>query len=62
MFLKGLVHGFDKKFEILSSLYLWGKRPGIYAFHDILERKKTFWDYKNKKLKKPEKLGFFRRG
>ena len=38
----GLVHAFGKKFKILPSLYLWENRPGIYAFHDILERKKTF--------------------
>ena len=53
---------FVQNLKILPSLYLWGKRPGICAFHDILERKKTFCDYKNKKLKKNEKLGFFRRG
>ena len=26
----------------------------MYAFHDILERNETLWDYKNKKLKKRE--------
>ena len=56
----GLVHAFGQKFEILH-LYICGKIAQEYAFHDILERKNAFSDYKNKKLKKNEKLGFFER-
>ena len=33
-------------------IYICGKIAQEYAFHDILERKNAFSDYKNKKLKK----------
>ena len=44
----GLVHAFGQKFEILH-LYICGKIAKENAFHDILERKNAFSDYKNKK-------------
>ena len=47
----GLVHAFGQKFEILH-LYICGKIGQEYAFHDILERKNSFLDYKKEKLKK----------
>ena len=50
----GLVYAFGQKFEILH-LYICGKIAQEYAFHDILERKNAFSDYKNKKLKKTKK-------
>ena len=47
----GSVHAFRHKFEILH-LYICGKIAQEYAFHDILERKNAFSDYKNKKLER----------
>ena len=45
-----------------SHLYICGKIGQEYAFHDILERKKAFFDYRKEKVKKDKKLGFLRRG
>ena len=55
-FLKGLVHGFGQKLAIFPTSYC--KRMCF----NILERKNACLDYKNRKLKKVEKFGFFKRG
>ena len=38
------------KYFKFCYLYISGKLGQEYAFHDILERKNAFSDYKNKKL------------
>ena len=43
-------------------LFILGKIGQENVFYDILDRKNAFLDYKNIKLKKVEKLGFFKRG
>ena len=52
---------FLKKVKFFHLFTLGKKRPGN-AFQDIPERKSACLDYKNNKLKKVEKLGFFQRG
>ena len=44
------------------DLYICGKIGQEYAFHDILERKNAFLDYKKEKFKKDKKLGFLLKG
>ena len=39
-----------------------GKIGQKSVFYDIVEGRNAFLDYRNKKLKKVEKLGFFLRG
>ena len=43
-------------------LFILGKIGQENVFYDILDRKNAFLDYKNIKLKKVKKLGFFKRG
>ena len=45
--LKGWVHAFGQKFQILH-LYICGKVGREYAFHDILERQNAFQTTKRK--------------
>ena len=59
---KGVGPRFWSKISNFCPLYISGKIGQEYAFHDILERKNAFSDYKNQKVKKDEKLEFFRRG
>ena len=44
------------------ELFFLGNIEQENVFYDILERKNAFLGYKNKKLKKLEKLTFFQRG
>ena len=60
IFPKGLVHGFDKKFENFPSFY-FAKIREENVFDDILERKKGFLDYKKQKVK-TVKHGDFSKG
>ena len=53
VFPKGLVHGFDQKFENIPS-FSFGKISKQNVFDDILERKKAFLYYKKHKVKKVE--------
>ena len=57
----GLVHSFRQKFEILPSLYLWENRPGICVSRHFRKEERLF-RLQKQKVKKDEKLGFFRRG
>ena len=50
-----------QKWPFFQSVFL-GNIGKENVFHDILERKNAFLDYKNKKLKKVEKLTFLQRG
>ena len=47
---------------MIHIFFLLGKLDQENVFDDLLERKKAFLDYKNKHLKKAEKLGFFQTG
>ena len=59
IFPNGLVdHGFGQKLK-LFHLYISSKIGLEKASCDILERKKPFLDYKNKKFKKSVKLEYF---
>ena len=49
---KGVGPCFWSKISNFCPLYISGKIGQEYAFHDILERKNAFSDYKNKKLKR----------
>ena len=49
----------NSKFFLFFILFKIGKEN---VFYDILYRKNAFLDYKNIKLKKTTKLGFFQRG
>ena len=51
IFPKGLTHGFGAKMAILPNFF-FGNIGQENVFYDILERKKAFLAYKNKKLKK----------
>ena len=44
------------------QLFFLGNIGQENVFCDILERKKAFLSYKNKKFKKSQKLKFFQRG
>ena len=50
-FLKGLTHGFAPKW-LFFQLFFLGNISKKNVFYDILERKKAFLGYKNKKFKK----------
>ena len=53
MFLKGyLTHGFGPKMAIFATFFFFGNIDQENVFNDILERKKGFLGYKNKKFKK----------
>ena len=51
VFPKGLTHGFGPKMAI-SLTFFFGNIGQKNVFYDILERKKAFLRYKNKKFKK----------
>ena len=51
VFPKGLTHGFGPKMAISLTFFL-GNIGQKNVFYDILERKKAFLRYKNKKFKK----------
>ena len=57
VFPKGLTHGFGIKMAIFRNFFL-GKIGQENVFYDILERKKDFLGYKDKKYK----LTFFQGG
>ena len=62
IFPKGLVHGFDEKFEILLTFRFTQKTPKK-VFGDVLVRKQAFLDNKRHGFKKQNgKLAFFQRG
>ena len=61
IFPKGLTHGFGPKVAIFESFFLSNIGKEI-VFYDTLKRKNAFLSYRNKKLKKGEKLTFFQRG
>ena len=44
------------------QLFFLGNIGQENVFYDILERKKTFLSYENKKIKRVEKLTFFQKG
>ena len=52
MFPKGLTHGFGPKMAIFETFFFLRNIDYENAFYDILERKKAFRGYKNKKFKK----------
>ena len=58
---KVLTHGFGPKMAIFPPFFL-GNIGQKNVFYDILEGEKAFLGYKDKKLKKVEKLTFFQRG
>ena len=47
----GLTHPFAPKMAIFKNLFFLDNRGQKNVFYDILEQKKTFIDYKNKKFK-----------
>ena len=49
IFRKGLTHGFGRKMAIFKT-FRGGNRGHENVFYDILERKKAFLAYKNKKF------------
>ena len=51
IFRKGLTHGFGPKMTIFPTFFEGGNTGKENVFYDILERKKTFLGYKNKKFK-----------
>ena len=60
IFPKGLTHAFGKKMPILSFLVL--VKTGVeIRVNNVLDRRETFFNYKNKILKVP-KVAFFQRG
>ena len=52
IFPKGLTHGFCPKMAIFPISFLLGNIGLENVFYDILEKKKAFLGYKNKKFKK----------
>ena len=60
-FIRGLVHGFDKKFEFFFFLFTAGYIGQENVFVDILERKKAFLAAKITKLKK-SRFWYFSKG
>ena len=60
VFPKGLTHGFGPKMAISLTFFL-GNIGQKNVFYDILERKKAFLRYKNKKFKK-SKIWHFSKG
>ena len=46
---------------IFPTFFFLGNKGQENVFYDILEQKKPFLGYKNKKFKKSKKLTFFRR-
>ena len=51
-----------QKWRIFQVVFFLGNIGQDKVFYDILERKNAFPGCKKKKLKKVEKLTFFRRG
>ena len=51
-FSKGLTHSFCRKMDNFSTFFLLGNKGQENVFYDLLERKKAFLGYKNKKFKK----------
>ena len=60
IFPKGLVHGFGQQLVIFLFYYFRACRPGKCLLR-YFEQKHPFLSYKNKKLKKSDKLRFFLR-
>ena len=61
IFPKGLTHRFGPKIASFSTFFL-SNRGQENVFYDILERKKAFLGYKNKKFKKSKNRHFQPRG
>ena len=51
-----------QKWPFFNPFFFSGNIGQENVFYYILERKKSFIEYKNKKFKKVEKLTFFQRG
>ena len=56
----GLVHAFGQKISNFTSLYLWENSPGICVSRHFRKEERLF-RLQKQKVKKNEKLGFFRR-
>ena len=52
IFPKGLTHSFGSKLAIFTTFFFLGNIAQKNVFYDILEQKKAFLGYKNKKFKK----------
>ena len=55
-----LVHAFGQKISNFTSLYLWENSPGICVSRHFRKEERLF-RLQKQKVKKNEKLGFFRR-
>ena len=55
--MKGLNRGFRPKMAIFPTFF-WANVAQENVFYDILERKKAFWSYKNKKFNKSKNWHF----
>ena len=60
IFPKGLTYGFGPKMAIFRHVFFLGNIGQENVFYDILERKKTFLRYKNKKFKKSKNSNFLK--
>ena len=58
IFPKWLTHGFGRKIAIFSNFFFLGYIGQENVFYDILERKKAFLGYKNKKFNMSKSLHF----
>ena len=61
IFPKGLTHAFGKKMPILFFFLVLVKTGVEIRVNNVLDRRETFFNYKNKILKVP-KVAFFQRG
>ena len=57
-FTKGLTHRFGPKMAFSPNSFFWGISGKENVFHDLLEQKKAFLGFKNKKIKKSKNWHF----